>query len=69
MVDVKTFATYLDEKELQRDFGHKTKSVTTNLLKKLNSIQTHLENKISILTLSQNDWLTKITENLPFDSD
>ena len=38
MVDVKTFATFLDEKELQRDFGHKTKSVRQNLLKKINSI-------------------------------
>ena len=69
MVDVKTFATFLDEKELERDFGSKSKSVRVNLLKKLNSIQTPLEKRISSLTLNQNDWLAKINENLPFDSD
>ena len=50
MVDVKTFATFLDEKELQRDFGHKTKSVRVNLLKKINSIQTPLDLSMSKLT-------------------
>ena len=50
MVDVKTFATYLDEKELQKDFGQKTKSVRSNLLKKINSIQTPLDRSINSLT-------------------
>ena len=50
MVDVKTFATFLDEKELQRDFGNKTRSVRANLLKKINSIQTPLDLSMNKLT-------------------
>ena len=69
MVDVKTFATFLDEKELQKDFGQKTQSVRVNLLKKINSIQTPLDRSISNLTTKQDDWLQKIIGNLPFTSD